>query len=674
MAFGFLQATIDFVRTAPIIIQIVSGVLFFFMILFVFRFLIPAIWMRLQLSAIIRRLRRIKRTKDRDLTPIFAQSRTLSHLWTEYQHTLHKQGEHNQAAGEAAVILRSTVPAGTIFTAESLVDSRLATEFFKHLPGLFTGIGIIGTFSGLIQGLQAFKVSENAAKVRTSLEVLMHGVSEAFLVSAVAIGSAMVTTVFERWLVTGLYKKVEEITFELDAMFESGAGEEYLARLVAASEDTADQSKILKDALITDLERILADLSARQIDAQVQGGRDLATQIVNGLTVGLQEPLKKIAGTFEQTSQGNTQAVTTLLTDVLTGFSQRLEELFGGQISGINQLQQQTIDALKTAVAKLDQMASNVDAAGTKTSETMAQKLADAIGSMEARQQIMNDRMTEFVEQIRALIREEQSETSRKMQSTLAEIGEAVRLQIVALKDAGDQATGSHSEREDRLAARADENITKLASTTERLMVEIRTLTGEIQNTANTMRTITSDAVSRMNSGAETLSRAAIEFTTAGQSVTGVLQQATSISSSLNEAAGSLSSSSTVLQGVVADHAKARETFAKMLADLQTTIENAKRDASITSDILARIESSSQKLGQVQKDADEYLDGVSRVLTEVHSEFSESLKKVLGEGYNEFYTRLSTATALLRTAIEELATTVEEIPAARTKTPTEPVS
>lgn len=117
-------------------------------------------------------------------------------------------------------------------------------------------------------------------------------------------------------------------------MFESGAGEEYLARLVKASEDSADQSKILKDALITDLERILSNLTEQQIRAQAQGSQDLAKQFVESLTVGLQGPLERIAETFQHTSQGNSLAVTDLLTDVLVGFSQRLQELFGGQITG----------------------------------------------------------------------------------------------------------------------------------------------------------------------------------------------------------------------------------------------------------------------------------------------------------------------------------------------------
>jgi hypothetical protein len=404
MTIELLQDVINSLRSEPIFIQIISGILLFFVVIFIVRFLIPAIWLGFQYDAIIRRLRSSKRTKDIDLTPIFAKSRTLLHLWTEYEHTLHRQSEYYQNTDQQTVVLRSTVPSAAIFTTETLVDSRLSTEFFKHLPGLFTGIGIIGTFSGLIQGLKAFKVSENAVEVRTSLEVLMHGVSEAFLVSAVAIGSAMVATVFERWLVTGLYKKAEAITFEIDSMFESGAGEEYLARLVTASEDTSEQSKILKDALITDLAQILSTLSEQQIQAQARGNQELGRQIVEGINDGLKDPLNKIAVTAGETSQGNSQAVTNLLTDVLTGFSQRLEELFGGQITGINQLQQQTIQALQNAVTKLDQMATNVDVAGTKSSETMAQKLAEAIGSMEARQQIMNDQMTEFVDQIRGLV------------------------------------------------------------------------------------------------------------------------------------------------------------------------------------------------------------------------------------------------------------------------------
>ena len=698
--FILMKPVIDFIMEAPFIIQMVAGILVFLAAFFVFRFVLPAVFNLFRLRRVVRRLRRLTRTEDRDPTPIFERGKTLTHLWAEYRDTLHEQREFDPAAGVfKPPVLRSTVPAAMVFTTEALVDSRLATEFFKHLPGLFTGVGIIGTFWGLIQGLQAFKVSDDAGVVRTSLEGLMHHVSDAFLVSATAIIAAMVATFVEKMLVAALYRQAEKLTFELDSMFESGAGEEYLARLVKASEDSADQSKLLKDALVTDLDRILSSLTDRQIQAQAQGSQDLAKQFIQSLTVGLQGPLERIAETFQQTSQGNSQAVTGLLTDVLTGFSQRLEELFGGQITGINQLQQQTIQALQAAVTKLDQMASTVETAGTRTSETMGQKLADAIGGMEARQNIMNERMTEFVEQIRNLVRESQSETNQKLQTTLTEIGEAVRAQISALKDQGDQASASHSEREGRVAAQtqemlrqlgsqvdaaigslqtqserattaqlereqrmatqADDTVAKLGSLTENLMVDVRTIIDEVRITVDAMRSVTTDVVSRMNSGAETMFLAADEFSKAGQGVSGVLQQVTGISNKLADASSSVSASSTMLQGVVADYATTRETLATMLADLRSTVENAKREANLTSDILTRIESASQKLGQAQRDAEDYLAGISEVLASAHGEFATGLRNTLGEGYREFYERLSNATGLLRQAIEELASTVE---------------
>jgi len=141
--------------------------------------------------------------------------------------------------------------------------------------------------------------------------------------------------------------------------------------------------------------------------------------------------------------------------------------------------------------------------------------------------------------------------------------------------------------------------------------------------------------------------------------VSGVLQQVTGISNKLADASSSVSTSSTMLQGVVADYATTRETLAAMLADLRSTVENAKREANLTSDILTRIESASQKLGQAQKDAEDYLAGISEVLTSAHAEFATGLRNTLGEGYREFYERLSNATGLLRQAIEELASTVE---------------
>jgi hypothetical protein len=261
--------------------------------------------------------------------------------------------------------------------------------------------------------------------------------------------------------------------------------------------------------------------------------------------------------------------------------------------------------------------------------------------------------MAEFVEQLRSLVRDSQTETNHKLQTTLGDRRGSSPTNL------GAQGAGRPSLGVERMTAQADETVAKLAALTESLMAEVRIIASEVRGTVDAMRNVTSDAVTRMNSGAETMFLAANEFTKAGEGVAGVLQQAVGITNKLAEAAGSVSVSSTMLQGVVADYATTRETLAAMLADLRSTVENAKREANLTADILVRIESASQKLGQAQKDAEGYLAGISEVIAGAHSEFAAGLTNILGEGYREFYDRLSNATGLLRQAIEELASTVE---------------
>jgi len=156
-----------------------------------------------------------------------------------------------------------------------LVDTPLNTEFFRHLPGLLTGIGIIGTFSGLIVGLSGFDPTGSAEAVKSSLGNLMDGVKEAFYASAGAITAAMLITFVEKSILTRRYKQVEALAQAIDTLYEAGAGEEYLARLVKAAEENTTHTAQLKQSLVDDLKQILTDLTERQIAAQHTQGQQL---------------------------------------------------------------------------------------------------------------------------------------------------------------------------------------------------------------------------------------------------------------------------------------------------------------------------------------------------------------------------------------------------------------
>jgi hypothetical protein len=279
----------------PIHLKVIGGVLLILALSFVILFLLPGVTHWFRLRRILNALAKLKRpTPPSDIKKLFARDKRLAHLWSEYQDTLHVQREL-QDGQMRVVAVRSTVPAESYFSGQYLVDSRLHTEFFKHLPGIFTGLGIIGTFGGLIEGLSRFQVSENAVTARASLESLMHAVGEAFFISACAIGAAMVVTFLEKLILAKLYRKAEEIAHAIDALFDAGAGEEYLARLVSASEASASQAKILKDALVTELGDILRELTASQAAAARELNTDLGATISRSIEGSLRRPLEEIA-------------------------------------------------------------------------------------------------------------------------------------------------------------------------------------------------------------------------------------------------------------------------------------------------------------------------------------------------------------------------------------------
>ena len=355
----------------------------------------------------------------------------LRHCWTEFAQTLHPQTAPDDMGQERVLHWRSTVPAEVFFNVETLVAVELKTEYFKHQPGILTGIGIIGTFAGLLRGLSTFSVSSDPETVRLSLDTLIQGVREAFYVSAFAIAMAMLTTFTEKFIVTRRIKQVEELCQLLDSLFKGGVGEEYLVRLVNAGESSATQTAQLKDALVSDLKEMLAEMTRQQTEAiaasfresskaQIVTTEQSGDRIAQAISDSLSEPLQKIAAAVNTTTDNNGEAVTRVLNEVLITFSQKMEDLFGGQVGDINQLLQQTTTAMQSTVSRFDQLANNLSDAGKNAADVMSERLSVALESMEVRQLALNNTMTEFVSQLRDMVQSSQSETNDQIQQTLA--------------------------------------------------------------------------------------------------------------------------------------------------------------------------------------------------------------------------------------------------------------
>lgn len=664
----------------PTHLLVTGGLLTFLVVTFFTVFLLPGAIHWFRLKKILTGVNSFKnRTPPGEFKKLFAGDKHLAHLWAEYQESLHVQREEREGQMQV-VAVRSTVAAETYLNGQFVVDSRLRTEFFKHLPGIFTGLGIIGTFTGLIEGLRHFQVSENAATVRASLESLMHSVGEAFLISAAAIAAAMVVTFLEKLLLASLYRKTEAIAHAIDARFESGAGEEYLSRLVNASEASASQTKILKDALVKELGDILRDLTAsqlstgqqlnaqlaqriedssnRQVVAAREDNQALGEVIAGSIERSLKGPLEKIAGSVESASGDQSATAVKMLNDIMVSFSQRLNDLFGGQINGINELNKQTAQGMQDAVSALNSLVGSLTESGKKTTDDMAAQMASSIKAMEERQSSINTQTQEFVEQIRQLVQSSQAETQQKLQLTLESIGQQMTTILSKLSDSQAKVFEDNRAREQSMSDRASNVVSEMTGSVDAAVKEISAASQTMAHSVSTLAAATTSTVDKMSAGAARIDTAATNFATAGDRVTVVMNQASTVGGKLTELSGSLTSSSGALQEALRDYKAQRESVGTLLSDVRATVELAKKEASLTGDVLQRIESSTAKLGLAQKAADEYLDGVSQVLADSSDAFRESVVSTLAKVNHDFHTKLSSAVGLLSTAVQELEVTL----------------
>ena len=382
----------------PVHLLLTGSALVLLALSFVSLFLLPALfhWFRLrQLHTTLKsRLSDIDPTDELHfLTPAaldsaFELDKPLLHLWQEYRKTLYKTETPPHA-------WRSTLSASAFWNGSAAVDSRVRSDFFKHLPGLFTGLGIIGTFAGLIHGLQAFEVSANADTVRNSLESLMHSVGEAFLVSAAAITAAMVTTFLEKLLINSLYGRVEGIAQILDGCFATATPEQYLEETALHTQATAQHLERLKVDLVRELQPLLRELSQdhkahqEQLSLNLANrlGETLASAVSSALENQLSGPMADIKTALLQAQQNQSQAASDSLTQLLGQFANQLSGVLQHQMAGVASLQQeaaqssqQMTERLAQATALLQQSMSQM----TMASEQLVQ------GMREGAQQLRN--------------------------------------------------------------------------------------------------------------------------------------------------------------------------------------------------------------------------------------------------------------------------------------------
>ena len=650
----------------------------------------------------------------------------LRHCWDEYRDTLHGQKQVNASGILEVSRWRATSLANSFFTEQTLIDSQMKVEFYKHLPGILTGLGIIGTFSGLIVGLQGFLVSDEADVVRRSLEMLLSSVGGAFMLSAIAITLAMLVTAIEKWIVNGLYIELEYLCGVIDSLFDAGAGVEYLQRLVEASETSATQAMQMKESLVTDLRQVLTELTQQQIATMTTTSQQLGNSITTSLAEGLVDPLAQISNAVQQVGSNQGEAVNRLLTDVLSNFTQQMQDMFGSQMRGMSDMLVQTANTIQQASQQFEQLAGQIQSAGAGAADAMAQRLDEGLRQMQARQTEANDQMRIFIDQLKESVARGQSESAEATMGMMRELGESTNALVQGLRDQALAAQQSHSNQQQEALERVNSLMGQLQTSmsdrqaqaeaaTQSLVGQLGgaavSLVQSLQEQAQKAQTeheqrqavLSAQSASLMEGQSEHIGRLADTVRKASESMQNAVdrlqaQTQTSIASlgqgaeklygassrlgdnldrmkansdGLNDMAGKLNGSAeslraalTAMQQVLGDQRQVRDGLMTLVGDLRETVELAKREASMSAGLVDSLQLASQRLTEAQRNAEAYLEGVTDVMSEAHGVFADQIRTTLREGNRAFHEELAQATSLLKGAIQDLGDVLDNLPTA----------
>lgn len=683
------------------------------------------------------------------------------HLWDEYEDTLHEL----KKAGNAELSLtevRATVPAEMFFTRDVLVDSRLFDDFTRHLPGVLTGLGIIGTFAGLLEGLSKFDASNTATAV-AGLKPLLDGVAHAFIASAIAIGCAMLVTLLSRFVLAMFYRQVEQLCHAIDSLYETGAGEEYLSRLVNASEKSEAHSAQLKQALVEDLTQMMTNLVERQIQAQAESSRALGAHIGEAITGTLAGPLKQMTEAVETSSKGNIQAVNGMLETMLAGFMGKLEDTFGGQMRGIHDQMDRSVGMMTTVQQALQKLVQDINSSNEQAANRMSGTLEDAMKQSAANQQLLTDQMRQFVDDFRKLVSEEQAKSKKAMDDAIANVLQTVesavknldaarataqaadaahgeklaarsqevletvtrygaaatsRLsntidatlkksadnqtqmaeqmralladaqqrsseELVKSRQAMDESVGKvlqqltaaveqmesirkaaaaqEQSRSDKLATRTQELVGGLTDHVEGLLKAVQDQVAKTQQNIDAISSVTTRAIDGMNAGAMTMGTAAQRFETAGGAVSGVFEKSSQVATQLAATSGSLQEAAAAVKQGFDQYETTRRTVDSNVSVLTSLVENAKKEAGLSRQMLTDLERIVGQLKTAETQSLQYLEGVNKTLTTAFQNFGAQLTEQVRKAVGETDRQLGGGVQQLTGVVQELGSALSRL-------------
>lgn len=647
----------------------------------------------------------------------------LTHNWQEYQETLHNQYDVNQAQ-QVLIRTRSTVPSSIYFTQEGIIETPLGVEYFKHLPGILTGIGIIGTFAGLLIGLDGFDIS-NPARIDESVQTLLQAVEHAFIASCIAITTSMFITFDEKSQLRKCITLIDELVSLIDSQFDAGVGEEYLSDLVKHTQENSAQTRMLKDSLVNDLQAMLQNLIEEQSKQNLSLTQNLANsykeaseytaeKISESVRDSLSEPLQKIADSVQTASGDQTSKVQNLLKDVLVSFMEKLESTFGQQFNGLHEMMGKSVTAIEqmqngfgqliqdmkessvsstnaiqekllitledmnksqtamqssmqAMLLSLEKAVTNIGSQGESAGSLMAEQIKKLFDDSEARQKALAEQMQTFIDGIKESIDKGQQDSMDKVYQSVSQLEGQFANIFESFKESKSVMEQDSKLAQAELQSEAVKAVNGVNNQVKELLDGLQLERSATNDFIKAIAEHTQTSIKAMQVGADKMSAAADRFSTAGESLSDVADNFEDMLAKVKASSTEMTVGLSHLSTIINDYKEHREAAQKTLSAIENVVTSSQVEATQRTAMLEQLKLVALEMEKNNKEAVEYLGNINNVLSTSFNAFgdgvSRTLSKVLGtldQDLDKAVQQMSSSFSELGENIQDLSESVEK--------------
>ncbi|SEA68357.1 hypothetical protein SAMN05660420_02864 [Desulfuromusa kysingii] len=359
--------------------------------------------------------------------------------WEEFTETLILEPDQK---------IKNTDDAVTYFNESSIISPTVNIRFYNSVPNIITGAGILGTFIGLVFGVEdaARNIAGQAnahLPPEVAMKALLHGASLAFTTSISGLFMSMVFSWYEKHFLNKAHGYIRSWNLSLDERLERLTPERLAVDTYREVQQQTQELKAFNTDLIWSITQSLEDNIGGKLQPILTDLLGVTRQMRDNRDATNEEMLKGVVDEFKEAIQGAAGKEMAQLGETLGDLNDKLflqtsgmTEAHEKMAAGTKDLLEQVGDVIKSSVDGLKETLINVDSAATAMGKTA----------------------TQFMEITKQLIGSfEQFETiSRRLENvslTLEETGEALKESnraqteaVVSIKESIDNLYDTHNQ------------------------------------------------------------------------------------------------------------------------------------------------------------------------------------------------------------------------------------